>query len=67
PGGRAVLRRWVTWAGGYARANKLADGTAYVGRCPGCGAAVRFEVGPGGSNRRSFTVSCKGDAEVVLG
>jgi hypothetical protein len=30
------------------------EGTAYVGRCPRCGAAVRAWIGPDGTNRRMF-------------
>lgn len=42
--------------GVYARVYVNRDGTAYVGRCPRCARPVRFEIGPGGSDSRFFTV-----------
>jgi PHP family Zn ribbon phosphoesterase len=38
----------------YARIYRDKDATAYVGRCPRCGAAVRVPIGKGGSPRRFF-------------
>lgn len=32
------------------------EGTAYDARCPRCGRSMRFAVGPGGTDRRSFVV-----------
>ena len=40
----------------YQRIYRSADGTNYQGRCPRCGKPVRFEIGPGGTDARSFTV-----------
>lgn len=39
----------------YARVPRNAAGTAYLGRCPRCGAAVSAKVGPGGTSRRIFS------------
>jgi len=33
-------------------------GTAYVGRCPRCGATVRARVGENGIDRRFFLATC---------
>jgi hypothetical protein len=38
----------------YQRVYRNAAGDAYEGRCPKCCRTVRFEVGPGGTSRRSF-------------
>ena len=57
--GGGFLRLWFKCSGQYARANKTADGAAYVGRCPKCGAAARFPIGPGGTNVRVFEMSCR--------
>ena len=42
--------------GVYQRIYRSPDGTHYSGRCPRCGAAVRFVVGEGGTDERSFIV-----------
>jgi len=49
----------VTFAccGVYMRIYRSADGTEYAGRCPRCMRPIRFAVGPGGTNQRSFVVS----------
>ena len=41
----------------YLRIYRSADGAAYRGRCPRCGKAVHFAVGPGGTDSRVFRVS----------
>lgn len=41
----------------YARVYKNAAGDAYEGRCPKCAQPVRFDVGPGGTSSRFFSVS----------
>ncbi|UCD75744.1 MAG: hypothetical protein JSV91_02280 [Phycisphaerales bacterium] len=38
----------------YGRLYRNAAGTAYEGRCPCCGAAVRALIGPHGTNQRTF-------------
>jgi hypothetical protein len=40
----------------YQRIYRNAEGTAYAGRCPKCGKAVRFVVGEGGTSERQFVV-----------
>ena len=40
----------------YQRIYRSANGTRYGGRCPRCGRAVRFLVGPGGTSERIFVV-----------
>lgn len=55
---RPYLRLWFECAKQYARAYRSPDGSAYVGRCPACGASTRFRVGTGGSSERFFRVSC---------
>lgn len=49
-----------TCAGRYVRVGRRADGTGYLARCPRCGKTLRFRVGPGGTDRRFFEVSCAG-------
>lgn len=38
----------------YSRIYRNAEGTAYAGRCPGCGKALRVAVGEGGTDARFF-------------
>jgi hypothetical protein len=40
----------------YQRIYRDADGQHYTGRCPRCGKPIRFKVGEGGTNSRSFIV-----------
>lgn len=58
PRGRPWLRLWFACAGLYARAYRNKEGTYYSGRCPRCGKSIRFMVGPCGTRRRQFEVSC---------
>jgi len=39
-----------------ARIYRSRDGDAYTGRCPRCGKAVKFPIGEGGTDQRSFIV-----------
>lgn len=55
---RPFLRLFYRCANAYTRAYKSPDGSAYVGICPQCGKQTRFAVGEGGTNQRSFEMSC---------
>ena len=48
------LSVWFRCCHTYGRLNRNEDRTAYEGRCPRCGAAVRALIGPGGTSRRTF-------------
>lgn len=58
PGNSGWLGLYFKCAGVYVRAYKNQAGTAYRGRCPRCGKSMDFLIGPGGTNRRNFEVSC---------
>ncbi|MHC4107599.1 MAG: hypothetical protein ACYSXF_09145 [Planctomycetota bacterium] len=57
-GGKGSQRRflsvWYRCCHVYGRMYRNAEETAYVGRCPGCGAPVRALIGPDGTTRRVF-------------
>ena len=40
----------------YSRVYKNRAGSAYVGHCPRCACRIEFEIGPGGTSSRFFTV-----------
>ncbi len=40
----------------YARVYPNRDHTAYVGHCPRCAKRVSFQIGPGGTDARFFSV-----------
>ncbi|BET66080.1 hypothetical protein ASA1KI_09980 [Opitutales bacterium ASA1] len=42
----------------YGRLYLNREGTAYVGRCPRCGAPVRALVGEHGTSQRFFQATC---------
>lgn len=44
--------------GSYGRLYLNADGSAYAGRCPKCGAPVRVLVGDHGTRQRFFQAVC---------
>jgi len=46
--------------GVYGRFYKNSEGTAYIGRCPRCGASFKVRVGSEGTNTRFFQASCPG-------
>jgi hypothetical protein len=48
------LSIWFRCCHVYGRLNRNADGTAYEGRCPRCGARVQAAIGPEGTERRMF-------------
>jgi len=55
-------RPWIgvqfACAKAYVRVYRNAQGTGYLAGCPKCGKRMRFRVGPGGTNKRFFEVSC---------
>lgn len=51
------LSVWFRCCNVYGRMNRNKDQTAYEGRCPRCGAAVRASIGPGGTSQRMFEAS----------
>ena len=59
PGGRPYLRLYFRCSNQYVRAYRNADRESYLGRCPACGKAISFAVGPGGTSERFFQVSCR--------
>ncbi|MDX9910889.1 MAG: hypothetical protein RBS39_03555 [Phycisphaerales bacterium] len=56
---RPFLRVYFKCSGDYLRVYRNAQGTAYLARCPTCGKSMRFLVGPGGTDQRTFEVSCQ--------
>jgi hypothetical protein len=54
--GRPFLQIQFACCNVYQRIYRSGDGKSYNGRCPKCGKPVRFEVGSGGTDCRSFTV-----------
>ncbi len=57
-GGKGTKRRflsvWYRCCHVYGRMYRNAEETAYLGRCPGCGAPVRALIGPDGTTGRMF-------------
>jgi len=51
------LSVWFRCCNVYGRMNRNKDQTAYAGRCPKCGLAVKALIGPGGTNQRMFEAS----------
>lgn len=51
---RPFLSVWFRCCHAYGRMYRNAAATAYEGRCPRCGAAVRARIGPGGTSQRVF-------------
>ena len=51
---KRFLGIWYRCCNVYGRLYRNRTGTAYTGRCPGCGAPVRACIGPGCTKRRSF-------------
>jgi hypothetical protein len=48
------LSVWFRCCHVYGRMLRNAEQTAYEGRCPKCGAAVRARIGANGTNQRMF-------------
>jgi hypothetical protein len=55
-GTRPFLGIHFACCGVYLHIYRNAEGTEYAGNCPRCGKPVRFEIGPGGTDQRQFTV-----------
>ena len=53
---RPYLSVQFACCGVYQRIYRTADGKSYQGRCPRCGKPVKFVVGDGGTDSRSFVV-----------
>ncbi len=53
---RPFLRVHFACCNVYMRIYRSADGKHYAGGCPRCGKRVRFAVGPGGTDARTFVV-----------
>ena len=56
PKNRPYLSIHFRCCGVYCRIYRNKEGSAYVGGCPKCGKPVRFLVGYGGTEQRSFEV-----------
>ena len=56
PTGRPFISVLFACCGVYVRIYRAPDEKSYNGRCPRCGKPVKFEVGPGGTDCRSFVV-----------
>jgi hypothetical protein len=54
--GRPFLSVLFACCSVYQRIYRNNEGTAYTGRCPKCGKAVKFLVGAGGTSERQFVV-----------
>lgn len=53
-GGKRFLSVWFRCCHVYGRMHRNRSQTAYEGRCPKCGAAVRATIGEGGTSKRLF-------------
>ncbi len=51
---RPFLSIWYRCCHAYGRLYRNASGTAYEGRCPGCGSQARVGIDPHGSEQRFF-------------
>lgn len=56
---KPFLRVFFKCANAYVRAGMSPAGDSYLARCPACGQTKRFVVGPGGTDQRSFMLSCR--------
>jgi hypothetical protein len=59
PSAGGYLRIFFACSNSYARAQRTPAGDAYTARCPTCGQTKRFVIGEGGTNQRSFVLSCR--------
>lgn len=56
--GRPSIQVWFECAGLYQRVFRAVAGDCYLARCAKCGKTMRFDVGSGGTNQRTFRVRC---------
>ncbi len=56
---RPSLQVYFACANAYQRVLRSFDGASYTARCPKCGMVKQFVVGPGGSDQRTFRLSCE--------
>ena len=56
---RPSLQVYFACANAYQRVLRSFDGQSYTARCPKCGMSKQFLVGPGGSDQRTFRLSCE--------
>ncbi|MEY3230806.1 MAG: hypothetical protein RL689_895 [Planctomycetota bacterium] len=56
---RPSLQVFFACANAYQRVLRSFDGQSYTARCPKCGMVKHFLVGPGGSDQRTFRLSCE--------
>jgi hypothetical protein len=54
---KRFLSVWFRCCHAYGRMQRNREGSAYEGRCPKCGSAVRASIGPGGTSKRMFEAS----------
>lgn len=57
--GRPAIRVYFKCAKAYLVVLRDVVGTGYCARCPKCGVVKNFVVGSGGTNQRTFTLSCE--------
>lgn len=59
PTPRPALQVYFQCANAYQKVLRAVDGHSYTARCPKCGMIKQFVVGPGGSDQRTFRLSCQ--------
>ena len=57
--GRPYLRVYFACANQYIRVYRDTSVVSYTARCPKCGMTKSFLVGAGGTEQRSFSLTCK--------
>lgn len=56
---RPAIRVYFKCAKSYLVVLRDVVGTGYCARCPKCGVVKNFVVGSGGTNQRTFTLTCE--------
>lgn len=57
-GPRPAIGVYFACSNQYVRVYRHVSGEVYSARCPTCAKTIEFRVGPGGTARRMFKVSC---------